>query len=284
MRFPILASARLTMCALGCVLFARAACAGVDGRPIQVPLRPYAQSDLRTVAVRVVGRESPFIFDTGAGDTVLTPQMIRHAGCTPFGRVIGFRATGGQVTSSRCGPVALQIGSYRVDRDVLVFDLLKLLGKVPPVGGILGLGSFDGQAITIDLAHNRLTIETARSLARRIRTMRPINVRVTLDASGAVVPFIQVRAKTGTLWLEVDSGNNGPVFLAPHAQKQLGISIPQHVTRPLDLDVIGLGRVPVKVASRKLIYDGQLDPAFLRQMEFTLDLAHDRAWARMNTP
>lgn len=268
----------------GAAMIALVACGSACARPVQLTLSPYANSDLRTMTVSVGGHESPFIFDTGAGDTVLTPEEIRYAGCIPFGQVTQFRATGGQVTSSRCGPVVLQIGGYRVDREVLEFDLMKLLGKAPPVGGIVGLASFDGQAITIDLAHDRVTVETARSLARRIHGMRPVNVRVTLDASGAVVPFIEARAKTGTLWLEVDSGNNGPVFLSPHAQHQLGISIPQHTTRPFDLDVIGLGRMPITVASRNLIYDGQLDPAFLRRIVLTLDLAHDRAWARFEAP
>lgn len=268
----------------GAALIALVACGSACAGPIQLMLSPYANSDLRTVAVSVGGHESPFIFDTGAGDTALTPQEIGYAGCVPFGQVTAFRATGGQLTFSRCGPVMLQIEGYRVDREVVEFDLMKLIGKAPPVGGIVGLASFDGQPITIDLAHDRVTIETARSLARRIRGMRPVNVRVTLDASGAVEPFIEARAATGTLWLEVDSGNNGPVFLAPHAQQQLGITIPQHTTRPFDLDVIGLGRVPITVASRNLIYDGQLDPAFLRRIVLTLDLAHGRAWARFNTP
>lgn len=278
------ASARPRMSVLAAALLALIVCGAAGAQPIELTLSPYANSDLRTVVVTVNGHESPFIFDTGAGDTVLTPEETRYAGCIPFGQVTGFRATGGLVTSSRCGPVMLQIGGYRVDREVVEFDLLKLLGKAPPVGGILGLASFEGQAVTLDLAHDRVTIETRASLARRIRSMRPINVRITVDASGAVVPFIEARAKTGTLWLEVDSGNDGPVFLAPHAQEQLGVSIPVHATRPLDLDVIGLGRVPVEAASRNLIYDGQLDPAFLRRMELTLDLAHDRAWARLDTP
>ena len=278
------ASARLAVRALGATLLSLSVCARANAGLTQLTLQPYANSDLRTVAVSVNGHVSRFIFDTGAGDTVITPQLLQYAGCTPFGQVTGFRATGGQVISSRCGPLMLKIGNYRVDREVLVFDLLKLLGNAPPVDGILGLASFAGQAVTIDLAHDRVTVETRSSLTRRIRGMRPINVRITVDASGAVEPFIEARAKTGTLWLEVDSGNDGPVFLAPHAQKQLGISIPEHATRPLDLDVIGLGRVPVKAASRNLIYDGQLDPAFLRHMELTLDLERDRAWARLDTP
>ncbi|MBW4051502.1 MAG: hypothetical protein HIU85_08580 [Proteobacteria bacterium] len=278
-------AARVAVCTFGAAILALTACGSAAALPIRLKLSRYIpNSGLRTVEVTVNGHESPFILDTGAGATVLTPQEIRHAGCKPFGKVTQFRAQGGKVTSSRCGPVKLAIGGYQVDRDVQVFDLGRLLGKAPPVGGILGLASFWGRAVTLDLAHDRLTIESRRSLARRIRAMRPIRVRITRDQAGAVVPFIEVRARTGTLWLEVDSGNDGPVFLAPHAQRQLAISIPPRAQRPLGLDVIGLGRVPVSAASRRLIFDGELDPAFLRQIVLTIDLRHGRAWARFDQP
>jgi hypothetical protein len=271
------------MRALTATIVALAAWHPASAGPLQLTLRPYANTGLRTVEVTVNGHEMPFIFDTGAGITVITPEEARDVGCTPFGQETGFRADGGRVTSSRCGPVTLDIGGYRVDREVAEFDLLKLLGKgAPPVGGIIGLASFDGGAVTIDLAHDRVTIETRASLARRIHGMRPINVRIVRGAGGDVVPFIEARARTGTLWLEADSGNNGPVFLAPHAQRQLGISIAEHGRQPLDLDVIGLGPVPVTAASRDLIYDGQLNPTFLGQVQLTVDLARGRAWARFD--
>lgn len=262
-------------------ILALAACHPAAAGPIQLTLRPYANTDLRTVEVTVNGHEMPFIFDTGAGITVLTPDAARYAGCTPFGQMTGFRADGGKIVSSRCGPVTLAIEGYRVTGEVAEFDLLKVLGKgAPPVGGIVGLASFDGRAVTIDLAHDRVTVETRRSLAHRIQDMRPINVRMVRGAGGDLVPFIEARARTGTLWMEADSGNNGPVFLAAIAQQQLGISIPAHHQQQLDLDVIGLGPVPINAASRDMIFDGQLDPAFLRQIELTVDFEHGRAWAR----
>ena len=264
-------------------LLSLAACNRAGARPIQLTLSPYANSDLRTVEVTVNGHESPFILDTGAGVTVLTPEETRYAGCTPFGQITGFRADGGRVTSSRCGPVTLAVEGYRVDREVAEFDLDKLLGKgAPPIGGIVGLASFDGAAITLDLAHDRVIVETRHSLAQRIREMRPVSIRIVRGPGGDVVPFIEARARTGTLWMEVDSGNDGPVFLAPHAQQQLGISIPEHGKRRLDIDVVGLGSVPVTAASRDLIYDGQLNPAFLRQILLTIDFGQGKAWARFD--
>ncbi|MGH8291035.1 MAG: retropepsin-like aspartic protease [Steroidobacteraceae bacterium] len=188
-------ASRFSVCAFGAAFLALAVCHRAEARPIQLALNAHANTDLRTVEVTVNGHESPFIFDTGAGATVLTPEEIRYAGCTPFGKVTDFRAQGGRVTMWRCGPVSLEIGDYRVEREVEEFDLRKLLGNAPPVGGIVGLASFDGRAVTLDLAHDRVTIETRRSLARRIRGMRPIKIRITRDAGGAVVPFIEDRAK-----------------------------------------------------------------------------------------
>lgn len=272
----------------GCCVLLLAGCHGHPAMPVTLTLKPYAGTDLRTVDVAVGGKTSAFIFDTGGGLTILTPEQIRNAGCTPFGQVTGFRADGSKLTMQRCGPVTLDIGAYRVREEVEPFDLMALLGKgAPPVGGLLGLDAFDGKAVTFDLAHDRVVIETRHSLARRIRSMQPVHVRIVRGAGGDVEPFIEVRAGTGTLWMEVDSGNNGPVFLAPHAQQQLGIRIPKGGTQRLDLDVTGLGKVPVKAASRAMIYDGQLNPAFLKQLTLTVDFNHRKAWARYapgNTP
>jgi Aspartyl protease len=257
-----------------------AACVPPAAQPVALPLRPYATTALRTVNVTVGGRQTPFIFDTGAGFTVIDTTELAAAGCAPFGRVTGFRADGHRITMSRCGPVTLGMGRYAVTGEVGILDLGSLLGNgAPPVGGLIGMASFAGRAVTLDLAHDRVTVETAASLARRIRGMHPVNVRLVRGAGGDLVPFIEVRARTGTLWLEIDSGNNGPVFLSPVAQGQLGIRIPPGGQDSLMLDVVGLGPVPVVARTRDMIYDGQLDPPFLRQMRLTVDFATSRAWA-----
>ncbi len=248
--------------------------------PIVIHLHPYAGTDLRTVTVRLGDSARPFIFDTGAGFTVITPGETAAAGCTPFGRIVGFRADGGQIAQRRCGPVRLRIEGYAAIGEVGVFNLDSLLGKgAPPVGGLVGLASFAGHAITLDLARERLTVETPASLAARVRTMHPIHVRLARGPGGDVDPFIEVRADTGTVWLEVDSGNNGPVFLAPEALQQLGGHVAKGKRAEMSLDVIGLGPVPAMVVRREMIYDGQLDPAFLRRIVLTIDLATGRAWA-----
>ncbi len=264
------------LAALPCVVHAQ------HPGPIVLSLQPYAETGLRTVTVRIGSERKPFFFDTGAGFTVIEPDETADAGCKPFGRMVGFRATGQRLAISRCGPVHLDVAGFDAVGEVGVLDLSPLLGgSAPPVGGLVGLESFEGHAVTLDLAEDRLIVETPTSLSRRIRSMHPIHLRLVRGAGGDLVPFIEARADTGTLWLEVDSGNNGPVFLAPHALTQLGLPGTDTTRIHTGLDVIGLGTVPVTAARREMIYDGQLDPAFLRQLVLTMDLRTGAGWARL---
>ncbi|MDE3154315.1 MAG: hypothetical protein KGN76_04395 [Acidobacteriota bacterium] len=268
----------------GTAMLALAASPPPARTPVELVLRPYASTTIRTVDVAVGRKTFPFIFDTGGGFTLIQPDEVHDAGCSPFGRVVGFRADGQQIALPRCGPVALDIGGYRSRVEVGVFDLGALLGKgAPPVGGLVGLNAFGPAAVTLDLAHDRVTVETPRSLRARVRDMTPVHVRLVTGAGGDVVPFLEVRARAGTLWMEIDSGNNGPVFLAPHALTQLGLTLPPKGTQAVDLTVAGLGPVTVAAARRAMIYDGQLNPQFLRKMILTIDLGRGRAWAALNS-
>lgn len=269
------------------VAVAMAAAMGIQtahaDKPVTLTLKPYAKTDLRTVDVTLGDRTSPFIFDTGGGMMLINPDQIPNAGCQPFGQVTGFRATGEALSMPRCGPIAMDIGGFHTTDEVTIFDLTSLIGKdAPPVGGLMGMTPFSHTAITLDLAHDRVVVETPRSLKKRVSHMHPLKLRIVRGAGGDIVPFIQVQAKTGTLWMEVDSGNNGPAFLTATAGEQLGIELNKDEKKKVDLDVIGLGKVPVTVMSRKMIFDGQLNPEFLKQMVITFDFAHGKAWARMN--
>ena len=268
----------------GVAMLALGASKAPAGRPIRLALHPYGGTTLRTVDVTVGGEVRPFILDTGAGFTVIDPDEVGKAGCSPFGRVVGFRADGQEVTLKRCGPVTLDIAGYRARGEVGVFNLDALLGKgAPPVGGLVGMDSFDHDAVTLDLSHDRLIVETRRSLAKRIRDLKPVHVRIVRGAGGDVVPFLEVRAHTGTVWMEIDSGNNGPVFLAPHALTQLGVRMPAAGRGAIGLDIMGLGRATVTAARRKMIYDGELNSLFLRKIVLTIDFADGRAWAGWRT-
>jgi hypothetical protein len=245
---------------------------------VELPLAAYV-AGLRTIGVRVVDETMPFLLDTGGGFTVLTPEVARAAGCIPFGRVTGFRSSGERLDFPRCGPVTLKLASLIVRTEAAILDLAPLLKGAPLVGGIISLHTLQGRAVTLDLKANRLIMETSTSLARRIRGASEVPVRASRQAGGAALDlFLEARTPHGSIWLELDSGNAGPVLISPHAMAQLGVSLSPEHPRQIALDVPSLGSIPVDAVLKDLIYDGLLNAAFLELVVLTVDLTSERAW------
>jgi len=273
------------MVAVAMLVGVAASCASVAGRPapkpepVVIPLKPYV-SLLRTVDVTVDGQPRSLLLDTGGGLVLVTPVVAKAMGCEPFGRLTGFRNDGGRIDAPRCDPPELDIGGFRAHpEDLGVFDLMSLLKGLPAVDGLLGLSAFASHAITIELASNRVTIETPESFARRVKTMKEIRVRPSQQSGGASLDiFVAVDTPRGPIWLELDSGNIGAVLLSPHAIDQLGIDLPAGDPKAVELDISGYGPVEVHAVRRDTIYDGLLDARFVQGFVITLDLADMRAW------
>ena len=247
--------------------------------PIEVPLAAYI-ANLRTLSVTIGNETIPFLLDTGGGFTVLTPEVARVAGCVPFGRVTGFRSSGERLDLRRCGPVSIRLGPLTVRAEAAILDLMALLKGAPPIGGVVSLQTFQEGAFTLDLAANRLVVETRRSLAQRITKMPQVSIRTSRQAGGAALDvFLAIDTPNGSIWLELDSGNAGPVLLSPHALTQLGLSLSGEQPRQVTLNVRGLGPTKLEVAVKDLIYDGLLNAAFLESVVLTVDLPSGRAWA-----
>lgn len=267
-----------------------AACAHVappasTAEPIVIPLRPYV-SLLRVVDVTIDGQTHPFLFDTGGGLPFVTPSVAKEIGCKPFGRLTAFRNDGERIDAPRCEPTELDIGSLRVrPEDLGVFDLMSLLKGLPEVGGIVGLSAFSSRTFTIDLASNRITIETPESFAKRVKTMKEIRVRASRQSGGASLDlFVSIDTPKSPIWLELDSGNLGGVLLSPPAADQLGVELPKGAHKEITLQVSGFGPVQVDAVGRDTIYDGLLDARFMEQHVFAIDLARMRAWMAASAP
>ena len=244
--------------------------------PATIPLRPLVDG-LFTVDVQVGGETQRFLVDTGAGITVVTPEVARAAGCTPFGRLTGFRSAGERQDGPRCTSVRMTLGAIEVSPEAGVIDLAAL--GLQGLGGILSLQTLEGHALTLDLAAHRLTIESSRSLAERIAGMQEVSVRPGRQAGGAALDyFVEVETQTGNLWLLLDSGNTQPVLLSPHALQQLGTDIPATDVRPVSLFVPGLGPIVVNATQSERIYDGLLNAAFMTARTITFDLPNQRVW------
>lgn len=252
----------------------------LDG-PCEIPLEPYVGA-LRTVVAHSGELEAPFLFDTGGGFTILSLASARTLGLEPFGRSTGFRHDGERVDAARAGPVDLSLGSFTRHGEVGVLDLAALLGGLPEVGGILSLETFAGRAITVDLAANRLFVETPATLAERVRGASELVARIGTQADGATLDvFVAVQGRHGPLWFEIDSGNLAPVLVAPHAWVELGLEAPEPGrSRRIELPLVGLGLEPCEAENKEMIHDGLLNAAFFARHRISFDLAAGRVWVR----
>ena len=247
-------------------------------RPATIQLSIYAGL-LRSMAVTVADAAHTFIFDTGGGETMITPDVASTIGCMPYGRTIGFRAGGEQVAFEYCDDVLLRLGDVAIAHErVGVFDFKSILpAGAPPADGVVSLRSFRGQPVTIDLAKGRITIETANSLAVRTRGMRPLTIRVASGPTGAeTTVYIAARVGGRRVWLLLDSGNGDPALVAPHVARMAGL-MDSKGEALIEFD--GLGPIRLPIRTRNMIYDGMLGAAFIQDWIFTLDLGSSRAWA-----
>jgi hypothetical protein len=248
--------------------------------PVTIPFTR-GPGHLRTIKVRVGADSADYLFDTGGGVTVISPQDSARLGCTPGGRGFGVRLTGEVMSGRTCANVALGIGPFRVTTDAGVMDLAKLLGPgAPAVRGLVSLNAFEGRALTLDLAHERMIVETPASLAARTRAMTALPMRLaTGEHGGQLTVYVGVRARNGAmLWFEWDSENNASTLVSPAA---LSLLEADSTNRMTDLPVSlapGLEVVVPMMTKGNMIHDGVLSAGFIERAVWTVDLAHGKLW------
>lgn len=254
--------------------------AAVVARAESVTLTPYLEKDapgILTTVVDIDGKKATLLVDTGAGITAVTPKFAATIGCAPYGRVTGFRMRGDRLDMQKCGEHRVTLGGQTTTIEVGAFDLMTLLPKdAPPLDGIVGLDALGKRSFVLKLADK--TLETDWVPIGKDWTAGVMRIQREIAGRSATV-FVAVQAKTGTLWMLVDSGHvGGPVYLSPGAVAQLGSPA---VTGPVTLNISGAGTqaVPVKVVDQ-LIYDGVLGESFLRQFDVAVDLGEGRIWWR----
>jgi len=248
-----------------------------DGSRV-ITLEPYV-GRLVTVSAMLRREKLTLLFDTGGGQTLITPSAAARIGCTPGGRRISFRMTGERVVLEQCDTSELEIGRHRFAKSgIAVWDVTAVLPKdLPPLDGVLALDTLAGQPFTLQLAARKLTLESARSLERRVATMTRVRARTATGLAGADLTLFVRGALDKPGWFLFDSGNLDVTYAAPH-MVQRGVTVPSQLdSAALSLDGLPTRNVPVSV--RDIIYDGALAEEFLRQWIWTFRLDSGELWA-----
>lgn len=237
-----------------------------------------------TVTVRIAGEELPFLFDTGGGVTVVTAETAALLKCHIWGQVTGFRLSGERVNSPRCDNAHMMVGSDALLAPIaMVFDINRFSeGATTKLAGSLALDAFAGRAITIRPKAHEIVVETPASLRLRVRDSRGIPIRLVRDAEGvALTVDAAVSTRDGFAWMELDTGNSGPLAIGEDVAGLLGLNQDAKATQPVHMELPGGAVVQGPARVGDFIMDGDIGASFLNQWDLTLDLGGSgRAWIR----
>ena len=236
---------------------------------------------------RVGGQDGLFLFDTGGGVTIVTPKTARAVGCHPWGQMTGFRATGQRLDTPRCDDVRLSInGQTLLAPSAAVYDINALVDAkaMPILSGLIALDAFAGKTITIRPLAHEIVLETTASLGPRIRHAREIPIRIVRDLEGvALTVDAAVPTAAGRAWMELDTGNLGPVMIGRHVAALLGLDATERAQQEASFSLGGVAQVREPERVSDLIMDGDIGESVLRDWDLTLDLAAGRAWIQPAT-
>lgn len=239
----------------------------------------------RSVALRaeVGGKERLFQFDTGGGNSFISPEVSKELGCEKGARVVGFRMTGEKLEAPRCDDVPVTIGGHSFTIPVAgVYQVGEFNAKGVKTDGLIALDIFEGRTITIDFAGLKLIVEAPESAAVRIANATELPARLIREAGGySLTVDIQVPSKVGHLGFEIDSGNGGTILVAKPYAKLFGLD-------PEKGPQAGKFEVGKGIMAEGLLFpagitlDGNLGMPFLKNYLVTLDLDRGRVWISRN--
>lgn len=256
-------------------------------QPLEIKLEHDALGKAPTINVQIGKKIYPFLFDTGGGITTISPSIAKEIGCEPFGKITGFNAGGTRLDFKRCDNVEIKLGNFQNGINTGVFEIMTFFSPdTKEIGGIVSLQTFENKIITIDLSGNLLTLETEKSFTERIKDMKPLESRIGSQGGGAVIDiFVAANTPKGKIWMEFDTGNFSTLLLAPHAQEMLAINFDApnraKMSKPVKLDIIGLGEIEMPGRERDMIYDGMLNYDTISKMVVTINLKTGEMWAKL---
>ena len=163
------------------------------------------------VKAKINGVEGNFIFDTGAGLTLITKTFSNKIGklLKQDGSYTAFRATGEKLTADLYDAQTVTLGNFVEHNPVLtIFD-----ANLGPMDGLISLMSFKEQPFTIDYTNKKIIFETDKSMSalRKSGHQIPLQLEESRDKALTIFAYFVVNDKL-TLQFSIDSGAGSNVY------------------------------------------------------------------------
>ncbi|NUT37288.1 MAG: hypothetical protein HOV79_29940 [Hamadaea sp.] len=248
------------------------------------------------VQVEVGGDGHRFLVDSGIGLTVISPTIANGPGVEPTGETFAAQRMSGQTVEVPLVRLAsLRLGDHTVEGQVAcVADLGDVEG---PNGfaGIVGLGFFEGHAITTDARTLTLTVEPSSAFQAAGGFDVPLRIR---RQGVAIDSFVTLVLPSGReVEVEVDTGSGSLIlntrFMAdcglspdsPDLSTTTGVDETGHEWTRHWAKVSGkvhLAAAPEtahdgpRVQFQDIIYDGLIGTEYLERYRYTFDVPGER--------
>jgi len=251
-----------------------------------IQLKKYA-GNLKTIDVSINGMVYKFLFDTGGGETLISPEIATRNNKSVYGSLTAFRMHGEMISFQRADSLNLRINSMDLYHpSVGVWDVMSVLPTDwPRIDGVLSLKSFIGKKITLDLHNNRIIMETKKSYRKRISHMTRQTSRFANGLNGnEMMIFLETKNAGRSFWLLVDTGNLGNVLLSPSTVEAWGLhNAPESGSVGTLFYKLGKDSLGIESSQEKIIYDGALNYHALSNFTILIDLAEEEVWVEKRT-
>jgi hypothetical protein len=240
--------------------------------------------NLKKVNVTIGSNSYSFLFDTGGGESFISPEIAKSLGKTIYGSTTGFRMSGEMIKYPKTDSISFNIYSSTIFHSTIgILDIMSFLPKgFSKLDGVLSLKSFHDKILTLDLANNRIILETTSSYRKLIKNKIALQSRFANGPDGnELIIFLGIPRKEHLYWFLFDSGNLDDLFLSHNTAHEWGLESDTISQRKqfgaLSIN-IGIKQFTSEAASKAIIYDGSLNFAILSQSTFIINFSKKQVW------
>ena len=240
--------------------------------------------NLKTVNIFIQGEKYNFLFDSGGGQTFISPEIAKLLNKKIYGNSTGFRMNGEIIKYQKADSVYLSLDSTELfHKTIGVWDIMSVLPKeLPKIDGVISLKSFSNNILTINLSKNILIIDNINSSNKQIKGKTLIPSRFANGPDGGELDiFIGIPKDNLHYWFLFDTGNIRSVILSPNSALLWDIksNAKNSDLTEDNLDfMLGQHKVRAKAVSEEIIFDGALDYNTISKYIFTIDFRNKEVW------